>query len=150
MRVTIINLDNSVAINGKTYKDLDFTGFPDNIHAIQWYSTYGEIEYVVGDDGVKPPNQKIQSLEPYQNVLDKWEEAEQLELENIANLTPTKEQIITGKRNTLLLASDWTQLEDVALTPEKKEEWAAYRQALRDFTSQPGFPDIDLPTKPSK
>lgn len=34
-------------------------------------------------------------------------------------------------RNGLLAQSDWTQLPDVELTPEKKAEFAAYRQALR-------------------
>lgn len=32
-----------------------------------------------------------------------------------------------------LAASDWTQLDDVPLTAEKKAEWATYRQQLRDF-----------------
>lgn len=36
-----------------------------------------------------------------------------------------------GYRNTLLAATDWTQLPDVELPSEKKAEFAAYRQALR-------------------
>ena len=43
-------------------------------------------------------------------------------------------------RNTILQNSDWTQLADAPLTAEKKAEWATYRQALRDITSDPGFP----------
>jgi hypothetical protein len=38
-------------------------------------------------------------------------------------------------RNALLTMSDWTQLQDTALTQTKKEEWSIYRQQLRDFTS---------------
>lgn len=34
-------------------------------------------------------------------------------------------------RNLFLSQSDWTQLPDVELPPEKKAEFAAYRQALR-------------------
>lgn len=51
------------------------------------------------------------------------------------------------QRNSLLSASDWTQLPDV---PESiKTTWASYRQALRDITVQPGFPsDITWPTAP--
>lgn len=37
------------------------------------------------------------------------------------------------KRNSLLSASDWTQLPDSPLTDEKKAEWSQYRQALRDL-----------------
>ena len=37
------------------------------------------------------------------------------------------------ERNALLSGSDWTQLADSPLTDSKKQEWATYRQALRDF-----------------
>lgn len=54
------------------------------------------------------------------------------------------------KRYRLLSASDWTQLNDVPLTQEQKNEWIAYRQALRDITQQPNFPyDIAWPVVPS-
>jgi hypothetical protein len=35
-------------------------------------------------------------------------------------------------RNRLLAQSDWTQTTDSPLTDAKKQEWATYRQALRD------------------
>lgn len=46
------------------------------------------------------------------------------------------------ERSARLRLSDWTQLPDVTLTILKKTEWAAYRQALRDF------PDTCDPTNP--
>ncbi|MFY7906535.1 MAG: tail fiber assembly protein, partial [Burkholderiaceae bacterium] len=49
-------------------------------------------------------------------------------------------------RNTLLSDCDWTQLPDA---PVNTQAWAYYRQALRDVTSQTGFPwDIQWPEKP--
>jgi hypothetical protein len=49
-------------------------------------------------------------------------------------------------RNTLLSGCDWTQVADA---PVDKAVWATYRQALRDVTSQAGFPwTIDWPVKP--
>ena len=42
-----------------------------------------------------------------------------------------------AERNALLAASDWTQVSDA---PVDKVVWAAYRQALRDITTQQGFP----------
>lgn len=42
---------------------------------------------------------------------------------------------IISMRNQKLVASDWTQLFDVPLTNEKKQEWATYRQTLRDFVA---------------
>jgi hypothetical protein len=53
------------------------------------------------------------------------------------------------QRNALLYESDWTQIPNNPLTPEKQEEWAVYRQQLRDVTSQSGYPfNVVWPTKP--
>jgi len=41
--------------------------------------------------------------------------------------------MIRPERNNKLYESDYTQLSDVPLTPEKKQEWINYRQLLRDF-----------------
>ena len=41
---------------------------------------------------------------------------------------------IRKERNALLVACDWTQLEDADLTPEKKLEWKEYRRKLKDIT----------------
>ena len=38
-------------------------------------------------------------------------------------------------RNRYLAVCDWTQTIDSPLTDAKKQEWATYRQALRDITS---------------
>jgi hypothetical protein len=54
---------------------------------------------------------------------------------------PSRTEVVVAQRNTLLAISDWTQLADVPLTAEMKAQWATYRQALRDITDQPGFPD---------
>lgn len=57
---------------------------------------------------------------------------------------PTEEQQemqVRAQRNSLLSLSDWTQLADAPLTAEQKQEWAEYRQALRDVPEQAGFPE---------
>ena len=42
-----------------------------------------------------------------------------------------------------------TNLGNAPLTAEQKEAWSTYRQALRDITSQAGFPDsVVFPTAP--
>ena len=59
-------------------------------------------------------------------------------------------------RNTRLFKCDWTQLPDAPLTEAIKTEWATYRQALRDVTSQadpfaivwPLSPDDPVPVEP--
>lgn len=56
-------------------------------------------------------------------------------------------------RNFDLASSDWTQMADSPLSQEKKAEWAAYRQQLRDLTKvfanvqDPG--EVKPPAKPT-
>jgi hypothetical protein len=51
-----------------------------------------------------------------------------------------------NKRNALLANSDWTQIADA---PVDATAWATYRQALRDITTQVGFPnEVIWPVEP--
>jgi hypothetical protein len=66
-----------------------------------------------------------------------------------AERTELRSEIQRGVRNNLLTATDYTQLPDAKLSPEKIQEFVAYRQALRDIPEQQGFPwDIEFPTPP--
>ncbi len=61
---------------------------------------------------------------------------------------PDYAQLARDKRDYILAQSDWTQLPDVPL--EAKAAWATYRQALRDVTDQPGFPEnVIWPERPA-
>jgi|688.fasta_scaffold1790439_2 hypothetical protein len=54
-------------------------------------------------------------------------------------------------RNELLMRCDWIELPSAAarLSAEKITSWLAYREALRDITTQAGFPsEIQWPTQP--
>lgn len=53
---------------------------------------------------------------------------------------------VRAMRNEKLKDSDWTQVADA---PVDKQAWATYRQALRDITSQSGFPwEVTWPVAP--
>ena len=53
---------------------------------------------------------------------------------------------VRNTRNNKLADCDWTQLPDA---PVDAAAWAAYRQSLRDISSQPGFPwDVQWPEEP--
>lgn len=53
---------------------------------------------------------------------------------------------VREQRGEKLKDSDWTQVADA---PVDKEVWATYRQALRDITTQSGFPwEITWPDAP--
>jgi hypothetical protein len=51
----------------------------------------------------------------------------------MAAATSAQMAALTGQRNMLLQASDWTQLPDVPLTDDKRAEWVTYRQELRGY-----------------
>jgi len=54
-----------------------------------------------------------------------------------------------AKRDSLLTASDWVTVRAMDTGTPAPTEWQTYRQALRDITGQPGFPDtIDWPENP--
>lgn len=63
-------------------------------------------------------------------------------------LTTVKEQV-DAKVKDLLSLSDWTMLPDVNITHEQRANWIEYRQALRDVSKQPNYPDhVDWPNQP--
>lgn len=58
-------------------------------------------------------------------------------------------QYVSRQRNTFLYQSDWTQIPNNPLTPEKQQQWADYRQQLRDIPTQSGYPfNVVWPTQP--
>lgn len=69
-----------------------------------------------------------------------------MEQEAIAAKDAEQAKSVRDERNTKLKDSDWTQVADA---PVDKAAWATYRQALRDITTQEGFPwTIDWPVNP--
>jgi hypothetical protein len=66
--------------------------------------------------------------------------------EQIAERTAAKSGDVRADRNRRLVDCDWTQLPDA---PVPAAPWAAYRQELRNVTSQAGFPwDVTWPDAP--
>ncbi|WP_341495477.1 tail fiber assembly protein [Photobacterium damselae subsp. damselae] len=57
---------------------------------------------------------------------------------------------VRKERDRLIIESDWTQTIDCPLSSEKKAEFTAYRQALRDIPQTFDNPDdIIWPAKPT-
>jgi hypothetical protein len=67
---------------------------------------------------------------------------------DLAQATRDKWMIIRTDRTVLLANSDFTQVADAPITPEKRAEWATYRQALRDITTQTDPFNITWPASP--
>ena len=69
-----------------------------------------------------------------------------LTAEQIASRDAAKAKEVRSQRDRLLAETDWTQIGDA---PVDAIVWQTYRQALRDITSQAGFPhNVVWPTKP--
>ena len=67
---------------------------------------------------------------------------------SVVDDTQTDEEIYAARqeRNALLVASDWSHVADA---PVDRAAWAAYRQELRDVTSQETFPsEVTWPVAP--
>ena len=57
------------------------------------------------------------------------------QLDSYLSTVETEEMAVFRQmRNQKLLESDWTRMDDCGISPPKKEEWATYRQKLRDIT----------------
>ena len=113
---------------------------------------FTNIEEIVEDDETiykydlyrLPMRMRNNLKESIESNYDKWLEFAKTQEEN--KLT-TK---IREKRDKLLSNTDWTQMQDTALSDEKVEEYKTYRQALRDITAQDNFPyKVEFPSKPS-
>lgn len=70
MRVTIIKSDNAVYVDGHAL-GVDCSSLPPNFHALQWYGTWGEIEY--NANGVHS-NRRITDITPYMEWINKHAE----------------------------------------------------------------------------
>lgn len=81
MRLTIIPSDNAVYKDGvmkawiNPALDLSSCGIPSNVHALQWYGTYGDIEFDPAEpDSPKPPNAHITELPSWAlNCVEVWD-----------------------------------------------------------------------------
>ena len=124
--------------------------------------------FVVEFDGLQPLNMWIphdeqgflvgEALDIAIQQMYPWDAAQRdkfktftngAELQSLVEPVEITEEQIRQERNFMLMRSDWTQVEDAPLTAEQKSNWVVYRQALRDITTQAGFPvNTNWPTQP--
>lgn len=92
--------------------------------------------------------QKLVACDPY--IQDGWAYTVRVESktdEELAADTASQAARVRSDRTRRLAESDWTQGKDIA--DNVSTIWATYRQALRDITTQAGFPwDVQWPAQP--
>ena len=78
MRLTIIPSDKNVGVDEIFFTGLDLSAcnIPSTIHALQWYQTEGEVEFINNPDRTKPQNEIISELPAWANAcVVKWNQA---------------------------------------------------------------------------
>ena len=143
---------------GQLRVDNPNTSFPDGMSVEQLAEWDVYPVTVVADPSYDPLTHKIQQApEPVLTdgawVVTKTVVA--LTAEEIQNNSDAEAALIRGKRDKLLSESDWVTVKAVdqnaqdGLGIQVPQVWLDYRQALRDVTSQAGFPyNVTWPTAP--
>lgn len=118
-----------------------YQNIPENCQTLQTESAPLDVFNYYVDNGVMfEMAAKPDSFSKFDYVTKQWTEDQVL-----------AEYKVRSQRDTLLLKSDWT---DTASAPNRLgntvyDEWQTYRQALRDVTSQSGFPfNVFWPVEP--
>jgi len=76
MKLTIIPQDGSVYKDGLAFHGLDLSSVPANVHALQWDTSSGWIEFVNESEFRKPANEPIDSLPSWAaGALEAWQHA---------------------------------------------------------------------------
>lgn len=77
MNLVIIPIDGAVYVDGVSYSGLHILA-PEGVHALQWKSTKGWIEFVDSDEGVKPQNESITELSEWAlSAISEWQKAKE-------------------------------------------------------------------------
>ena len=120
-----------------------------------WVTTTPEILDSLGADVVlegpqaQPTRYQVAFADGVEQIngqwYTKWSVAD-MDAEAIAAKDAEQAATMRKQRDEKLAECDWTQVSDA---PVDKAAWATYRQALRDITTQTGFPwTVTYPEKP--
>jgi hypothetical protein len=156
MRLTIIPGDKYIAIdnNGLFVLQQDLNWIPSNVHALQWYDTWGEIEY-----NDTTPNERIENLGIFEQAITDFNNEKKILQDELDAIEAARDywEELRVLRNERLSDCDWTQISDVPFTEEQKISWKNYRQLLRDLPESITEPkqlvlnstDSNWPVKPT-
>ena len=120
-----------------------------------WEQTTPEVLEALGADPVlegpqaQPTRYQVAFRDGVEQIEGQWftkYSVADMDAEAIAAKDAEQAKSVRASRNEKLKDCDWTQLADA---PVDQAAWATYRQALRDITTQAGFPwTVDWPVAP--
>lgn len=130
---------------GQLRQDNPQVSFPSAIPA-DTLAEYDVYEVVTTEQPTR--NDNTHNIEPSIELVDGiWTQTWVL-VEHTAEDIERQWANIRSERNQHLSKCDWTQLSDAPLTNVETADWGAYRQALRDITTQSDPFNIQWPEKP--
>jgi hypothetical protein len=123
-----------------------------------WDRTTDEVLEALGADVVfegpqaQPTRYQVAFRDGVQEMGGKWYTKYSVaDMDDEAKAAKDAEQAksVREQRNQKLKDTDWTVIKALESNTPQNFDMAAYRQALRDITSQAGFPwDVQWPTQP--
>ena len=140
----------------QVYKDGRIAHYKEMFPNVSFPSTGPSDEYLAEQNAYKVnvfkphdrDTEKLVASDPY--IEDGWAYTVRIEPLTQAEIQAKRDSLaaqVRSQRNALLASTDWTQVDD---SPVDKAAWATYRQALRDITSQAGFPtQVEWPHDPN-
>ena len=152
MNLTIIPSDGAVYEDGLCYAPLTWDGTPSNVHALQWQTSSGWIEF---NDGT--PNEDITVLPQWaDNAMASWQVAYDEAHKPPPPPTPPTAEENKATAVGLLQATDWTTIADVG-NPQmsnpylaNQAEFIAYRNTIRQIAIYPVAGDLVWATVPQE
>jgi len=140
---------------GAVMYESEFRAYTKANGGASWDTTTTEVLEALGADVVfegpqtQPTRYQIAFADGVEQLDGKWYtkySVANMDAEAITAKDAEQATNVRNTRNQKLSESDWTQVADA---PVDKSAWSTYRQALRDVTSQEGFPwTVNWPTKP--
>ena len=144
-----------IRATGQVMYESEFRAYQHTNGGPSWGTTTPEVLDSLGADVVlegpqaQPTRYQVAFADGVEQIDGAWYtkySVADMDADAIAAKDAEQAKAIRDQRNTKLTESDWTQVADA---PVDKAAWATYRQALRDVTTQTGFPwTIEWPTQP--
>ena len=103
MKISIINPDSTVVIDGLGFDSLDLSTISSTTHAIQFdtATSTGHVEY---NDGTA--NELITSITAYQSIIDAWQIAKDENVQPVS-VELTAQEVLNNESLGYLASTDW-------------------------------------------
>ena len=128
MKISIINPDSTVVIDGLGFDSLDLSTISSTTHAIQFdtATSTGHVEY---NDGTA--NELITSITAYQSIIDAWQIAKDENVQPVS-VELTAQEVLNNESLGYLSSTDWYITRHAETAVAVPDEITTARAAARE------------------